>query len=381
MLKKLGDDYKELNENKKLSRNYISMTKDMETMNKNQLEMKNDIAEIKNALEVINSRLNEAEDRISEFEYKLDLKLSCGEEQVTPGEVPVKKHSQQLASYGSEPSRKSVQTQPCCSRKWWSQGEGCSGPWLFWAMVGRHVSAIPWGTFASEALRPAASRRTCLTDVLWSASSGEKLALAPVPHTVPHAPATTQHAAYVKSTALVEGEFKELSLGDFKGKYLVLFFHPLDFPFVCPPEITAFSDKADEFHAVNWEVVAVPINSHFSHLTWSNTRRKRGGLGHVDIALLSDLTQQISRDHGALREGPGVALTGLFIIDPKGVTKHVSGNDLPVGRSVEETLRLVKASQLVEVHGEVCPASWTPDSPTIKPHLTASEEYFEKAKQ
>ncbi|EMP31688.1 Thioredoxin-dependent peroxide reductase [Chelonia mydas] len=134
--------------------------------------------------------------------------------------------------------------------------------------------------------------------------------------------------------------------------------------FVCPTEIVAFSDKANEFHDVNCEVVAVSVDSHFCHLAWINTPRKSGGLGHMNIPLLSDLTKQISRDYGVLLEGSGLALRGLFIIDPNGVIKHLSINDLPVGRSVEETLRLVKAFQYVETHGEVCPANWTPESPT-----------------
>uniref|UniRef100_A0A8D0L228 Thioredoxin-dependent peroxide reductase, mitochondrial n=1 Tax=Sphenodon punctatus TaxID=8508 RepID=A0A8D0L228_SPHPU len=191
-------------------------------------------------------------------------------------------------------------------------------------------------------------------------------------------PAVTQHAPHFKGTAVVNGEFKELSLDDFKGKYLVLFFYPLDFTFVCPTEIVAFSDKAKEFRDVNCEVLAVSVDSHFCHLAWINTPRKTGGLGHMNIPLLSDLTKQISRDYGVLLEGPGLALRGLFIIDPNGIVKHLSINDLPVGRSVEETLRLVKAFQYVETHGEVCPADWTPESPTIKPSPEGSKEYFEK---
>lgn len=176
----------------------------------------------------------------------------------------------------------------------------------------------------------------------------------------------------------MHGEFKELSLDNFKGKYLVLFFYPLDFTFVCPTEIVAFSDKANEFHDVNCEVVAVSVDSHFSHLAWTNTPRKNGGLGNMNIPLLSDLTKQISRDYGVLLETPGIALRGLFIIDPNGIVRHMSVNDLPVGRSVEETLRLVKAFQYVETHGEVCPANWTPHSPTIKPSPEGSKEYFDK---
>ncbi|XP_037540594.1 thioredoxin-dependent peroxide reductase, mitochondrial [Nematolebias whitei] len=192
------------------------------------------------------------------------------------------------------------------------------------------------------------------------------------------AAAVTQPAPPFKATAVHNGEFKEMSLTDFRGKYLVLFFYPLDFTFVCPTEIISFSDKANEFHDVNCEVVGVSVDSHFTHLAWTNTPRKAGGLGQIHIPLLSDLNKQISRDYGVLLEGPGIALRGLFIIDPNGVVKHMSVNDLPVGRSVEETLRLVKAFQFVETHGEVCPASWTPKSPTIKPTPDGSKEYFEK---
>ncbi|XP_073451883.1 thioredoxin-dependent peroxide reductase, mitochondrial [Aquarana catesbeiana] len=191
-------------------------------------------------------------------------------------------------------------------------------------------------------------------------------------------PAVTQLAPQFKGTAVVNGEFKDLSLDDFKGKYLVLFFYPLDFTFVCPTEIVAFSDKANEFHDVNCEVVAVSVDSHFCHLAWTNTPRKSGGLGHMNIPLLSDLTKQISRDYGVLLENPGIALRGLFLIDPNGIVRHMSVNDLPVGRSVEETLRLVKAFQYVETHGEVCPANWTPHAPTIKPSPEGSKEYFNK---
>ncbi|XP_023697402.1 thioredoxin-dependent peroxide reductase, mitochondrial [Paramormyrops kingsleyae] len=192
------------------------------------------------------------------------------------------------------------------------------------------------------------------------------------------APAITQHAPHFKGTAVHNGEFKEISLDDYKGKYLVLFFYPLDFTFVCPTEIISFSDKASEFHSINCDVLGVSVDSHFTHLAWVNTPRKSGGLGHIHIPLLADLNKQVSRDYGVLLEGPGIALRGLFIIDPNGVVKHMSINDLPVGRNVEEVFRLVKAFQFVESHGEVCPASWTPDSPTIKPTPEGSKEYFEK---
>ncbi|XP_071946988.1 peroxiredoxin-2-like [Antedon mediterranea] len=178
--------------------------------------------------------------------------------------------------------------------------------------------------------------------------------------------------------AVVDGQFKEISLEDYRGKYLVLFFYPLDFTFVCPTEIIAFSDRAAEFHNLDTEVIGVSVDSHFSHLAWINTPRKDGGLGQMNIPLLSDFKKKISRDYGVLLENEGLALRGLFLIDPEGCVKHLSINDLPVGRSVDEVLRLVKAFQFVEKHGEVCPAGWTPDSDTIKPDPEGAKEYFSK---
>ncbi|XP_006155501.1 thioredoxin-dependent peroxide reductase, mitochondrial-like [Tupaia chinensis] len=244
----------------------------------------------------------------------------------------------------------------------------------------RPVSTIPWGISASAALRLAASGRTCLTNLSWSGSGQVKFAFST--GSSYQAPAVTQHAPYFKDTTIVKGKFKDLSLDDFKGKYLGFFFYPVGFTFVCPTEMIAFSDKADASHDVNCEVVAVSVASHCGQLAWTNPPRKNGDLGHMNIALLSDLTKQISRDYGVLLEkSPGLALRSLFIIDPSGVIKHLSVNDLPVGRSMEETLCLAKAFQFVESHGEVRPVNWTPDSPTIQPSLTASKEYFEKVNQ
>ncbi|XP_002733995.1 peroxiredoxin-like [Saccoglossus kowalevskii] len=180
-------------------------------------------------------------------------------------------------------------------------------------------------------------------------------------------------------TAVVDGAFKDIKLSDYKGKYLVLFFYPLDFTFVCPTEIIAFSDRAAEFKDINTEVVGVSVDSHFSHLAWINTPRKTGGLGEMKIPLLADFNKKVSQEYNVLLQDAGIALRGLFIIDPEGIVRHLSVNDLPVGRSVDEVLRLVKAFQFVEKHGEVCPAGWTPGSDTIKPDPKGSKKYFEKA--
>eukprot|EP00695_Tsukubamonas_globosa_P003628 TRINITY_DN742_c0_g1_i3.p1 TRINITY_DN742_c0_g1~~TRINITY_DN742_c0_g1_i3.p1 ORF type:complete len:195 (-),score=119.16 TRINITY_DN742_c0_g1_i3:110-694(-) len=180
-----------------------------------------------------------------------------------------------------------------------------------------------------------------------------------------------------KATAVVDGAFKEVSLADYAGKYVVLFFYPLDFTFVCPTEIIAFSDRVEEFKAIGVEVLAASIDSHFTHLAWTNTPRKQGGLGTMKIPIIADITKQISRDYGVLIEEEGIALRGLFIIDGKGTLRQITVNDLPVGRSVDETLRLLKAFQYTDVHGEVCPAGWKPGDKTIKP--AEANKYFEAA--
>jgi peroxiredoxin 1 len=179
-------------------------------------------------------------------------------------------------------------------------------------------------------------------------------------------------------TAVVNGEFKTISLSDYKGKYVVLFFYPLDFTFVCPTEIIAFSDRASEFQSIGCELIACSTDSHFSHLAWINTPRKQGGLGEMKIPLLADKSMKIARDYGVLLEDAGVTFRGLFIIDPTGKLRQITVNDLPVGRSVDETLRLIQAFQYTDKHGEVCPAGWKPGSDTIKPNTKDSKAYFDK---
>ncbi|KYM94448.1 PREDICTED: peroxiredoxin [Cyphomyrmex costatus] len=191
-------------------------------------------------------------------------------------------------------------------------------------------------------------------------------------------PQIQKPAPNFSGTAVVKGDFKEIKLSDYKGKYIVLFFYPLDFTFVCPTEIIAFSEKISEFEALNTQVIGVSTDSHFSHLAWINTPRKQGGLGgDLGYPLLSDFNKTISTKYNVLLQDSGIALRGLFIIDKEGVLRQYCVNDLPVGRSVEETLRLIKAFQFVEKHGEVCPANWQPDSKTIKPNPKDSKQYFE----
>ncbi|MCX5953819.1 MAG: peroxiredoxin [Cyanobacteria bacterium] len=179
------------------------------------------------------------------------------------------------------------------------------------------------------------------------------------------------------ATAVVDQEFKEISLSQYHGKYVVLFFYPLDFTFVCPTEITAFSDRYADFSSRNTEVLGVSVDSQFSHLAWVQTDRKNGGLGDIAYPLVADLNKTIARDYQVLDEDAGIALRGLFIIDPEGVVMHSTINNLPVGRSVDETLRVLQAFQHVQAHpDEVCPANWTPGEKTMNPDPVKSKDFF-----
>lgn len=187
-----------------------------------------------------------------------------------------------------------------------------------------------------------------------------------------------QAAPDFKAQAVMEdGSFKEVSLSDYKGKYVLLFFYPLDFTFVCPTEIISFSDRVKEFEALGVQVIGCSIDSHFSHLAWRNTARTQGGLGDIQYPLVADLNKEIAKSYDVLLPG-GIALRGLFLIDQEGTVRHQVVNDLPLGRSVDEALRVVKALQFFEKNGEVCPANWNEGSATIKPTVDASKEFFNK---
>lgn len=176
--------------------------------------------------------------------------------------------------------------------------------------------------------------------------------------------------------AVVGGAIKEINSKDFEGKYVLLLFYPMDFTFVCPTEIIAFSDRHKEFEALNAQVIAVSCDSEFSHLAWVNTPRKKGGLGEMKIPVLADKTMEIARDFGVLIDDMGVSLRGLFLIDPKGVLRHATINDLPVGRSVDEALRVLEAFKYADENGNVIPCGWKPGKATMDPAKAA--EFFEK---
>ncbi|MFC7049577.1 peroxiredoxin [Emcibacter nanhaiensis] len=169
-----------------------------------------------------------------------------------------------------------------------------------------------------------------------------------------------QKAPDFTAQAVMENdELTELTLSDYlKGSYGLIFFYPLDFTFVCPSEIIAFSNRMDKFAELNTKVVGVSVDSQYSHYAWRNTPPNKGGLGPIKFPLVADLTKQIAKDYGVLIEDAGVALRGSFLIDKEGNIRHYVINDLPLGRNVDESIRMVEALQFHEEHGEVCPAGW-----------------------
>jgi peroxiredoxin (alkyl hydroperoxide reductase subunit C) len=179
------------------------------------------------------------------------------------------------------------------------------------------------------------------------------------------------------ATAVYDQEFKEIKLSNYRGQYVVLFFYPLDFTFVCPTEITAFSDRFADFKSINTEVLGVSVDSQFSHLAWIQTDRKSGGVGDLNYPLVADLKKEISAAYNVLDPDAGIALRGLFIIDKDGIIQHATINNLAFGRSVDETLRVLQAIQHVQKNpDEVCPAGWQPGDATMNPDPIKSKAYF-----
>ncbi|KAI8645419.1 thioredoxin peroxidase [Parasitella parasitica] len=187
-------------------------------------------------------------------------------------------------------------------------------------------------------------------------------------------PAPDFDAPGVRNGDIVE----HIRLSSYKGKYVVLMWYPLDFTFVCPTEIVAFNDAYEEFQSLDCELIAASCDSEYVHHAWIGTPRHEGGLGkETKIPIIADKTRSIAKSYGVYLENEGVSLRGLFIIDTKGVVRQITINDLPVGRSVPETIRLVEAFQFSDKHGEVCPANWNKGSKTIIPDVHKAKAYFQ----
>ena len=180
-----------------------------------------------------------------------------------------------------------------------------------------------------------------------------------------------------KSTVVFGNDFKEVQLSDYNGKYVVLFFYPLDFTFVCPTELHAFQENLAQFKEKGVEVLGCSVDSQFSHWAWLNTPKEKGGIQGVQYGLVSDLGGKIAQDYDVL-SADGVAFRGLFLIDPQGVVRHQVVNDLPLGRSVSEALRMVDALQHHEKHGEVCPANWNKGDDAIEATHESVSSYLAK---
>ena len=180
-----------------------------------------------------------------------------------------------------------------------------------------------------------------------------------------------------KAKAVIKDKiFEDFCLSDFIGKYVIFFFYPLDFTFVCPTELHAFQAKLKEFEKRNTQVIGCSVDSCFSHLAWLSTPKSKGGIEGVSYPIVSDLNKSIARSFHVLREQEGIAYRGLFLIDKEGTIRHQVVNDLPLGRSVDEALRMVDALIFHEEHGEVCPANWKSGLKAMKPTEQGLAEYF-----
>lgn len=188
---------------------------------------------------------------------------------------------------------------------------------------------------------------------------------------------TQQAPDFTANAVMPDNSIDTITLSALKGKYVVLFFYPLDFTFVCPSEILAFNKQVSEFKKKNCELIGVSVDSRFTHLAWKKTAIEDGGIGSIQYPLVEDLNKEIAKSYGILLNG-SVALRGLFLIDTNGVVRHSVINDLPLGRNVEEALRMVDALQFHETHGDVCPANWKPGEEAMKPTAEGVASYLAK---
>lgn len=180
-----------------------------------------------------------------------------------------------------------------------------------------------------------------------------------------------------KAKAVISGKIvSDFSLNHYQGKNVVFFFYPLDFTFVCPTELHAFQDLLEEFEKRQTQVVGCSVDSCYSHLAWLETPKSKGGIEGVDYPLVSDLNKTIATDYGVLMPQEGIAYRGLFLIDKEGIIRHQTVNDLPLGRSVDEALRILDAWLYFEKNGEVCPANWQQGKQAFKPSYEGLKTYF-----
>jgi len=184
---------------------------------------------------------------------------------------------------------------------------------------------------------------------------------------------------FTVTAVMPDGSIKsDFKLSDFRGKYVVLFFYPLDFTFVCPTELIAFSKRIKEFEARDVQVIGCSIDSQFTHIAWRNTPVDEGGIGAVTYPLIADVKHEICQAYDVEFEQAGVAFRGSFLIDKDGKVRHQVVNDLPLGRNVDEMLRMVDALQFTEKYGEVCPAGWNKGDEGMKPNAEGVASYLKE---
>ncbi len=188
---------------------------------------------------------------------------------------------------------------------------------------------------------------------------------------------TREAPDFTAQAVMPDDAFTEIKLSSYRGKYVLLFFYPLDFTFVCPSEILAFNSQLPRFREKGCEVLGVSIDSQYTHFAWRQTPVEKGGIGQIEFPLVSDLNKSIAKDYGVLLNDQ-VALRGQFLIDRNGIIRHCLINDLPLGRNVEEALRTLDALQFTEKHGEVCPANWRHGQEGMKPTANGVAEYLAK---
>jgi peroxiredoxin (alkyl hydroperoxide reductase subunit C) len=186
---------------------------------------------------------------------------------------------------------------------------------------------------------------------------------------------TKKAPEFEAQAVMPDNSFATVSLSALRGKYVLIFFYPLDFTFVCPSEILAFNRQVEALRKRNCDLLGISVDSIYTHLAWKNTPVNEGGIGQINFPLVSDMAKNISRDYGVLLED-GVSLRGLFLIDREGIVRHQLINDLPLGRDVNEAIRMVDALQFTEEHGEVCPANWRPGEDAMKPTPEGVAEYL-----
>jgi len=188
---------------------------------------------------------------------------------------------------------------------------------------------------------------------------------------------TKEAPDFTAQAVMPDNSMTELNLASYRGKYVLLFFYPLDFTFVCPSEILAFDRALEQFKEKNCEILGVSVDSQYTHFAWRNTPVQSGGIGKIKFPLVADLDKSISEAYGVLMPD-GISLRGLFLIDKDGIVQHQLVNNLPLGRSVDEAIRILDALQFTEKYGEVCPANWKPGEEAMKPTAEGVADYLSK---